>query len=313
MPTQLNSEAGDPARPAQEPSNRPAFDEAGIWVRSDGRQLKISTGADPEADELDVHPEHIEKADTSAPATGEHSTPPRRSEGDITGFSEDARRRLRDRLHSMRRDEPGLFVTLTYHEHLPTTEEAHADMDDFGRWVLRHFPGASITWKLEPQDRGWPHFHCLITGVEYIPVQRMAAAWHRITDEDSQEHRQSGVDVEPMVNEDGKLQAYFAKYMAETYDGWPEIYGHRTENIEAAYDWADHTGRWWGVIGRDNFPWANWDDAPVYLNRAEAQRLIGELLEEWGTDLPDGVIPPTLTINTRGDPTDRLDELLTRT
>jgi len=311
MSTQLKSNARDPGKAGPDLSNPPAFDEAGIWVRSDGRQLKISTGADPEADRLNVHPA-AENGEESAPATGEHSPTPVRQGGDIGGFSQNSRRRLRDRLHSMEREEPGLFVTLTYHEHLPTPEEAKADLDAFGKWVLRHFPGASITWKLEPQKRGWPHFHCIITGVEYIPIQKMAAAWHRITEEGSYQHRDAGVDVEPMVNENGKLQAYMADYMEETYEGWPSIMGHRTENIEAAAEWADYTGRWWGVIGRDNFPWAAYDDAPVYLNRSEAQFLIRELLDEWESDLPEGVIPPTLTVNARGDPTEMLDDLLDR-
>jgi len=306
MSTQLKSDARDPSL-----DEKQAFDEAGIWIRSEGRQLKISTGEDPEADDLDVHPDHEEGWATDE-ADGEESPTPTRERGDIGGFSEDSRRRLCDRLHSMKRAADGLFITLTYHEHLPTPEEAKEDLDAFGKWVLRHFPATSITWKLEPQDRGWPHFHCIITGVEYIPIQKMAAAWHRITDDGSWQHRESGVDVEPMVNENGKLQAYMADYMEETYDGWPSIMGEGTENIKAAVDWAQYTGRWWGVIGRQNFPWAEYDEAPVYLNRSEAQFLIRELLDEWETDIPDGVIPPSLTINTRGDPSDVLEDLLDR-
>lgn len=302
----LGTKTLDPSGPRL--CDSPTMDDAGVWMRPEGRQLVISTGRTPEKEEEEG--DDPERGDP--PDMEEKATPPARERGDITGFSEDARRRLRDRLHAMKRDASGLFVTLTYHEHLPTPEEAHEDLDNFGRWVQRHFPGTCIVWKKEPQDRGWPHFHMLITGVEYIPVQRMAGAWHSITEETSIQHRKSGVDVEPMVNEDGKLQNYFAKYMAECYDGWPAIMGHRMENAVAAKAWSDRTGRWWGVIGRDNFPWADWDIQPRRLTRPQARKLIGLLLDEWGTDLPEGVIPRTLTVNCRGDPADRLPKLLSR-
>ena len=285
------------------------MDDAGVWMRPEGRQLVIATGRDPETD---PPPSDDAKEGSDAPAYGEHSTPPTRHRGDISGFSEAARRRLRDRLHSMRRDAPALFITLTYHEHLPTPDEAHADLDAMGKWILRRYPHASVTWKMEPQKRGWPHFHMIVTGVDYIPIQKLSKAWHRITDETSVQHLQSGVDVEPMVNQNGKLQSYLAKYLAKTYDGWPSIYGHRTDNIEAAYEWADHTGRWWGVIGRDAFPWADWDEDFFHLSGGEAQYLIRTLLDEWEAEIPDGVIPPTLTVNTRGDPASRLSDLVDR-
>lgn len=288
------------------PRDKPGLDEAHIRLRPNGRQLAIDAGWTDDPDDLDIHPDHEGEGE---PTT---ATTPDREAGDITGFSADARRRLRDRLHSMRRDADGLFVTLTYHEHLPFPSEVKDDLDAFGKWVRRHFAGVSLVWKLEPQPgRGWPHFHCIITGVDFIPVQKLASAWHGITGEGSPQHSESGVDLIPMVNEDGKLQGYLAGYMEEEYDRWPEI-ECGPENAEAARRWREYTGRWWGVIGRDNFPWAEWEEAAVYLAQSEAEYLIRELLDEWDVDIPSGVIPPSLTINTRGDPHDRLDDLMAR-
>jgi hypothetical protein len=50
----------------------------------------------------------------------------------------------------------------------------------------------------------------------------------------------------------------------------------------------------------------------VHLHGHEAGALIAMLLDEWGVDLPEGVVPPRLTINTRGDPESVLDALTGR-
>jgi hypothetical protein len=215
-------------------------------------------------------------------------------------------RRLKKLLHGVRREASGVFLTFTHHELFPTPSELKDELDLMGKWLRRRYPSCSIVWKLEPQERGSPHIHAMVFGPEFIPIGPLSEAWHRISGETSDKHRKSGVDVEPMVNQDGKLQAYLAKYMSDQYDVWPCL-----DEDHVPDEWAS-PGRWWGVIGREDLPTEPWDEAPVYLDRSEAQFLIRELLDEWEADVPDGVIPPTLTINTRGDPTDVLDDLLSR-
>jgi hypothetical protein len=267
-------------------------------MRGGGRQLVIDVGEEPDADDLDVHPDREDEA----PATEVHPPTPQGEDQHITGFSDCARRRMRKRVHAMKRDEGGLFITVTYHETTPTPQEAKNHLDRFWKQLKRRFPGISAIWKMEPQERGVPHFHLLLYGQQFIPVQLLSSIWHDVTDETSHQHRKSGVDVEGRsVNEDGKLQAYMGKYMAKTYDGWP--------GAEPGDPWAE-TGRWWGCLGRKNLPWAGWDDAKIYLDQHEAKALIRELLTEWDVDLPDGVIPPSLCICTRGDPEDWVDKNL---
>jgi hypothetical protein len=261
-------------------------------VREGGRQLVIERGGTPEADEVDPPDELPEAEEASSSSTA--------TRGKITEFSEDARRRLRRLVHSIERDEDALFLTLTWHENLPTPDEAKAALDRFGKRMRRAFPGASFVWKMEPQRRGFPHFHVLAYGVNWIDPQAISRLWHEVTQEVSEQHRKSGVDVE-WVRSDGKLQAYLSKYFSKAGEGWPE---------EAGEDWKT-PGRFWGVIARKNLPVAAWSDWRKYIHPNDAARLIGELLDEWGVDL-DGVIPPSLTVNTRGDPTERLDALLDR-
>jgi len=293
----------DPGKGSQL-EDRPAFNEAHIQWRSEGRQIRITTGDDPEPDDLDVHPE----AEGEVDPDGRAPVTPQGEDQHIHGFSEDSRRRLREKAHSMRRDAPGLFVTLTYHETCPSTEKIKEDFDTFWKWIEREYGGdyvrsPSCIWKMEPQDRGVPHIHLVVYGVPFVPAQKISKRWHEITAETSEKHRKSGVDIETAVNRDGKLLSYLAEYFAESYQAWPG-------NEDGGW-WAE-TGRWWGTRGQDSLPEAEWSSRAIPLSRANAQRLIRELLDEWGADLPDEVVPPVLTINTRGDPTDRVRSLLDR-
>lgn len=270
---------------------RPAVNEPHIRVRPDGRQLVIDRGPRPEADADEQ--ELVSEADTEA----ETKTPTR---GRITHFSEDSRRRLRRTFHALERDADSLFLTLTWHEGTPTPDEAHAALRRFWKRVRRRFPHVAAIWKMEPQKRGTPHFHLLIYGIRWVDAQWISALWHDCTDETSDEHERSGVDVE-WIRCPEKTLAYLSKYMSKTGEPWPEAAGP---------EWK-HPGRFWGVLDRENLPVAAWADWSTYIGADEAAWLIRTLLDEWEIDT-GGALPPSLTINTRGDPEDRLSELLAR-
>ena len=294
MSTQHATKADDPAHPKA----RRAFDDAHIRMRGEGRQLVIDAGEEPEADDHDIHPDR----ENEAPATEATPPTPQGKDQHITGYSDGQRRRMRKRMHAMDRSADGLFITLTYHKTDPDPDEVKTHLDLFWKRLRRRFSGISAIWKMEPQERGIPHFHLMLYGQAFIPAQLLSSIWHDVTDETSHKHRKSGVDVQGRsVNEDGKLQAYMGKYMAKTYDGWP--------GAEEGDPWAE-PGRWWGCLGRENLPWAEWDEAKIHLDQHEAKALIRQLLDEWGVDLPDGVVPPSLCICTRGDPHDWIEKNL---
>jgi hypothetical protein len=215
---------------------------------------------------------------------------------------------LRERVHAIDRDADGLFITLTYHETKPTPDRVKKDFDALWAWLEREYNGPSVrpiscVWKMEPQDRGTPHIHLILYGVPFIPAQKLSRRWHEITGETSKKHRKAGVDIETAVNEDGKLQGYLAGYMEKTYDHWP--------GAEPGDPWWN-PGRWWGLRRRDCLPVAEWEDTVVQIHQREAEALIDELLDEWEVDLPGYVTPPTLIINTRGSPGERLLDLIDR-
>jgi len=220
--------------------------------------------------------------------------------GRVTELSECARRRLRETVHAVDRDVQILFLTLTWNEVMPGPREAKKAIGRFGKRFSNHFPSASFIWKLEPQERGFPHFHLFTYGLPWVDPQKISAMWHGCTDEVSDAHRKSGVDVE-WVEDDDKVQAYLAKYFSKA-DG---DFG----NEEEPWDW---TGRFWGVCNRPALPvmpWANWK---VHISQSDAVELITALLDEWDVDIPAGIVPPSLLINCRGAAGDRLDRLLDR-
>ena len=281
--------------------DRVAFDPARIDIRPEGRQIVIDRGSrSQEVDSGDRGEGSSQDGDSAQDGEDKNRDPV--AESTITGFSEDSRRRLRDLLHSLKRDAGGLFLTLTYQNLDPDPDKAKRDLDTFWKRVRRRFPGASAIWKMEPQKRGVVHFHGMVFGVDFIPVGWLSKIWHDVTGEEDEAHERSCVDLEPFLNRDGKIQSYLAKYMSETYDVWP--------GAEPDDSWYT-PGRWWGVLSRKNLPIAKWG-TPIYTGQAEAMYLISDLLDEWGADVPDGVVPPSLTINTRGDPAERLDQILDR-
>lgn len=280
--------------------------EAHLRIREGGRQLVIDRGFSSSKPPPDENEEEEEDSCGSSGADGEEE--PSSKRGRITAFSEASRRRLRGFVHSLRRDAESTFLTLTWHRFCPDPEEAKRALDTFLKRMRRRFPGASAVWKLEPQKRGFPHYHLLVYGLPFVPYEKLAAIWHECTQEVSGQHRQSGVDVERSVhNDDGKLQSYLAKYMSKEMDGWP------TEKLdgEKAEAW-EHPGRFWGVFNRDALPRAAWADWAAWVPAGDATWLIETLLREWDVDIPEGVIPPRMVINVRGDPTEDLDAFLER-
>ena len=264
-----------------------------IMVRPDGRQLRIIT---------DPYPEQTQSSDE-----GETRDGPKREA--IETFSESSRRRLRQKVHSLERNVRSKFLTLTWHEKCPTPDEAKRALDVFFKRMKRRFPDASAIWKLEPQKRGFPHFHMLVYELPNIPYQKISRVWHECTQEVSDKHRKSGVDVMEVgvQSDDGRLQVYLSKYFSKETNGWP------TEQLpdDVAESWK-RPGRFWGVWNRSCLPVAEWSTTEIPIPKSAARWLIRKLVEAWGMDLPEGVIPPSMTINTRGDPSEYARKLLAR-
>ena len=169
--------------------------------------------------------------------------------GKIAGFSVQSRRRLMETIACVRRDvELPNFVTLTYPANFPTVEKAKRDLKVFLQRLNRKFPQAGYIWKLEPQERGAPHFHMLVWGVYTNDLFFwVVEAWHEIAGDGDPNHYKFHLgalrDSKPCVQQVRSWRgvwAYAAKYLGKTF--------------EVAQWGSTWTGRFWGVGNRANIP-----------------------------------------------------------
>ena len=131
-----------------------------------------------------------------------------------------------------------LFITLTYPgEYNANPEQWKTDLRRFiGRLVYR-FPSASGVWRLEPQQRGAPHYHLLVFNQNYIHHGWVATEWSDVVAQGYTKYVYLHTRIERVHSYNGVL-AYAAKYMAKRSEG------------DKPLDW----GRWWGIFNRPQLP-----------------------------------------------------------
>lgn len=175
--------------------------------------------------------------------------PPPNPRGVVSGFSRQSRNRLLQKLAKLKRAELPLFVTLTYPGVFPVApEDWKKHLDNFAKRFRRRFPNAGFIWKLEPQKRGAPHFHLLAWDSQFTPDQFCAAlrawikhAWYEVVGSGDLRHERAGTDVQIIRSWSG-VMFYASKYMGKPVDLENDAWGN--------------PGRWWGVVGKENIPYA---------------------------------------------------------
>jgi len=168
--------------------------------------------------------------------------------GRITGFSHQSRLRLLRVIGNVRRDaELPLFVVLTYPNEFPTARASKKHIKAFWERFKREFPGHGSIWKLEPQERGAPHYHILTWGCDLKAMQAwIPGAWYAIAGGGDGRHLawhkglcgNGNKHCVQQVRSWRGVWAYAAKYLGKTFkvEGW------------------ESAGRYWGVINPGNIP-----------------------------------------------------------
>lgn len=161
-----------------------------------------------------------------------------RKRGVIFGFSRGSRIRLMRKLHIIDYEKMGvpLFLTLTYPGHWE--KDFQVWKDHFDRFCIEldiWEPDSCLIWKIEPQQRGAPHFHCLVFGAKRLDTQEgrdwVSKTWYRIVGSGDDRHLRAGTRVEHCKSVKFLLR-YLVKYIGKA----------------AAYDLR--FGRIWGLRGR---------------------------------------------------------------
>lgn len=184
--------------------------------------------------------------------------------GAIVGFSDNARRRLLYMVAGVRRDAVlPLFVTLTYPNIFPDPKTSKRHLDIFIKRIRRVFPGVGLIWKLEPQQRGAPHYHLLVWGCDLAQLmQFVPQAWYEIAGGGDHKHLlwhggmlgNGNVHCVQQVNSFKGVMAYASKYLGKTFEvaGWEQVW----------------TGRFWGVVNQPNIPLGELVEEEVTKNKA---------------------------------------------
>ncbi len=184
--------------------------------------------------------------------------------GDVVSFSSASRLRLMRLIASFERDERPVFVTMTYPDIFPDSKEKwKRDIDVFGKRLARKYPEAGFIWRIEFKERQSgvsmgrvaPHFHLLVYGAGYRDLLGWVAdAWWEVVGSGDSDHLEAGTRVEH-IRSWGGIMRYVGKYIAKE-DEYPE-------------DWQ---GRAWGIIGRENLPWAV--EVVISLTEDESIKLV---------------------------------------
>ena len=188
-----------------------------------------------------------------------HQVCPRRS--DISGFSKKSRQRLRLSLAKVDQSKCGrpIFGTLTYPADFPLDQKTFKKhLKVFSQRFLRSFPAAGFHWKLEFQTRGAAHFHPIFwnLGNEKAFVGKfriwVACNWFEVVGSGNPEHLRAGTSAD-LINSQFGIMRYVSGYVSKSDQTKPGC----------------RVGRYWGVVGRANIPWAKQN--VIELSSAQAK------------------------------------------
>ena len=190
--------------------------------------------------------------------------PPVRQSGDITTFSRTSRSRLRETLAMAHLKSGGRLFGVTFTIPSPTSsdilspDEVRAIWSDFSQHIFpRTFPHSSLIWRIELQERGQAHWHCVFYCSDDDLILRHAdlsiapdlvcfevfRAWRQLIynhfdtfNWSKKTHfgfADNGVDIKPLTS------SAIVGYVCD----------HGSKQKQAQLGWV---GRQWGVIGRKN-------------------------------------------------------------
>ncbi len=202
-------------------------------------------------------------------------TKPQANKHAITEFSSSSRRTLQDKLMSL--SDNALvnckFVTLTYHEQIPSPERAKEHIRAFYKRVVRYALKRSkiykpaMFWRIEvnPRQSGEnygqaaPHFHLFLFGIPFIPQHFLLKWWREITGDETINQ----LDIKRLDNR-RKVMNYVSKYVSKKPKAG-DVFAPLGEGryVEVATGtildialYLAAVGRWWGFEGAENIPFA---------------------------------------------------------
>jgi hypothetical protein len=205
------------------------------------------------------------------------------------GFSGKSRRRLLVWLNSInQRTAPASewrMVLLTYPKEFPAARASKRDLAAMVRRFKRQYGDRPFFWKLEPQQRGAPHFHLLVWMGGHYPADDRellwwANTWHEVAGGGDENHLHFHLGMLPgsqpcvqQVRTWNGITTYAGKYL-----------GKLCGEAEGS-SWHE-PGRFWGIVNRDRLA-AVITPVTVDLEPQEAIRA-RRLMRRWYEHQPTG-------------------------
>ena len=188
----------------------------------------------------------------------------------ICEFSRGSARRLRELTCKIRvaAMEKAHMVTLTYPGECPLADDFEVykrHLHSFGKRLLRHLPESSALWKLEFQERGAPHFHLILFGLDDLEAFKpwLSRSWFEVVGSRDPRHLAAGTNVSPVKNV-GAASFYLASYVSKGDQTLP----------------GNFTGRYWGKINAAALPFAEMHSLDLTRGQAViAQRIVRKVVE----------------------------------
>lgn len=182
--------------------------------------------------------------------------------GVVVAFSLASRRRLMRLMACVRRDASlPVFVTLTYPNKFPSPKQSKLHLDTFIKRLKRAFPMAGGIWKIEPQQRGAPHYHILVWGCDAKSLKDFVpGAWFDIAGGGDELHllfhqgKLKNQHCVGQVRSNKGVMAYASKYLGKTFEvsGWNSL----------------EVGRFWGVFMNGNIPFGEMQTLEITRSQA---------------------------------------------
>lgn len=186
--------------------------------------------------------------------------------GIVKGFSRGSRRRLMSKIAGVRREAAlPCFVTLTYPKSFPEPKQSKYHLKLFIQSMKRAFPEVGIIWKLEPQQRGAPHYHLLVWGSNEKNLRAwVPTAWFDIA---------GGGDNLHLLWHEGKLKNKHCTQQVNSFNGvWAYASKYLGKTFEVAGWDSKAVGRFWAVVNPANIPFGELQSEPI--TRGEAVQVM---------------------------------------
>ncbi len=182
----------------------------------------------------------------------------------IRGFSNASRRRLLYLIARIKRSAAlPLFVTLTYPYTFPDVKKSKKHFKAFCARLKYVCPGVGLIWKLEPQDRGAPHYHLLVWGGDLLTMRMFVPqAWYEIA---------GGGDYKHFLWHSGCL-GHGNKECVQQVRSWKGVWNYAAKYLGKTFEvvgW-EYVGRYWGVVNKGSVPFGEEQVIEVDMRKAQS-------------------------------------------